>query len=323
MARTLVWHQGSLGDLILSLPALYCIKNGGTTAHLHLISRTDMSDILIESSLADEVSSTENGLFADLFVPHTTSQRASEFLSSFDNAFIFMKRPEEVFEGNLRKHIPECFFIATGLSDGCVAHMSAFQVEQLVQLGIGAREIPPLRTKPFLSADHPGKEIITIHPGSGGQKKCWPLGRFLELMELLDRTGRFYFYFILGPAEDPDLQRISEKFISTNGIDASAIAGRPVSHVAPLLKSASVHVGNDSGITHLASALGTPTVAVFGPTDPKVWGPWGRRVSIVRAGVPCSPCSEKDRRQCLKLRCLDEVKIKDVFIAVEEILNFS
>ncbi len=322
MTRTLVWHQGALGDLILSLPALHCIKDSGTSVHLHLISRRDIFDILIESSLADEVSSIEDGLFADLFVRHSTSKRAAKFLSSFSKAFIFMKRADEDFKENLRKHIPKCFFIATGLPHGCVAHMSAVQVKQLAQLGIVGGEIPPLKASHFLPPDHRGKEVITIHPGSGGQKKCWSLVRFLELMELLARKKRFYFYFMLGPAEATDLQGISEKFISAKGIDGSVIAGRPVSSIAPLLKSASVHIGNDSGITHLASALGTPTVAVFGPTDPKVWGPRGRRVSIVRSGVPCSPCAEKDRQQCLRVRCLDEVKIKDVLMAVEDTLKF-
>src|SRR5512144_1151217 len=100
MTRTLVWHQGALGDLILSLPALYCLKASGRAAHLHLISRTDIADILIESSLADEVSSIENGLFADLFIGDKASQRASAFLRKFSNAFIFLKRPDEVFAGN-------------------------------------------------------------------------------------------------------------------------------------------------------------------------------------------------------------------------------
>ncbi len=321
MTRTLVWHQGALGDLILSLPAIYCLKAGGT--HLHLISRTDVSDILTGSSLADEVSSMENGLFADLFVFGKASQKASEFLRKFSNAFIFAKRPDDVFAENLMKCIPECFFVTTGLPEGCKVHMSDFQVKQLKQIGIAEREIPPLSVKPFSPLDHYGKEVITIQPGSGGKKKCWSLGRFLELMKLLNRTSRFCFYFILGPAEDPELYRISERFISANGIDASIIAGRPVSHIAPLLKSASVHIGNDSGITHLASALGTPTIAVFGPTDPKVWRPYGSRVSIVKSGVPCSPCAEKERLHCLRPRCLDEVKIKDVFMAVEDILKFS
>lgn len=323
MTSTLVWHQGALGDLILSLPTLHCLKVDKRVSRLHLISRTDICDILIESSLADEVSSAENGLFADIFVANKASQKASEFLRKFSSAFIFMKRPDDVFAENLMKHIPECFFISTGLPEGFVDHMSVYQVEQLKKLGIAGREIPPLKVKQSLLFDHCGKDVITIHPGSGGQKKCWSLDRFLKLMELLDREKRFYFYFILGPAEDPDLHRISEKFISANGIDASLITDRPVSHIAPLLKSATVHIGNDSGITHLASALGTPTIAVFGPTDPKIWGPYGRRVSIVRAGIPCSPCAEKDRRQCLQLSCLDEVKVNDVLLAVEDILKFS
>src|SRR5512135_2743206 len=109
MAKTLVWHQGALGDLILSLPALYAIKAGGSAGHLHLISRTDIADVIIDNRLADEVSAIENGFFAEFFVSGTLSKRAAEFLGTFTDACIFVKNIDEVFAENLRKHIRKCF----------------------------------------------------------------------------------------------------------------------------------------------------------------------------------------------------------------------
>jgi heptosyltransferase-3 len=317
MTRTLVWHQGALGDLILSLPVLNALKAGGRVAHLHLISRTDIADILIENRLADEVSAIEHGLFADFFVSASVSPRAKEFLRKFRNAFIFMKKTDEVFAGNIGKHIPECFFISTAPPDGQMMHVSASQMQQLTQFGTCKEEIPLLKVRPFLSGVHGGRTAITIHPGSGGKKKCWPLGKFLELMKLLDREKRYYFYFILGPAEDRELYETTNRFISANNIDVSIIAGRPVSYIATLLKVSALHIGNDSGITHLASALGTRTIAVFGPTDPKIWGPFGRHVKIVTSGYPCAPCPETDRRQCADVRCLDAVEVGDVLLAAK------
>jgi len=191
-------------------------------------------------------------------------------------------------------------------------HLSAAQVERLKRSGIIAGEMPCLEVRPFPSGINRGRTIITVHPGSGGKKKCWPTGNFLELMKLLGEDRRFYFYFILGPAEGNGLHEISERFFSENRIDASIVAGRPVSYIASLLKSSSLHVGNDSGITHLASALGTPTIAVFGPTDPRIWGPFGSRTQIITSGYPCSPCSEEERRRCSDVRCLDAVKVSDI-----------
>jgi ADP-heptose:LPS heptosyltransferase len=317
MTRALVWHQGALGDLILSLPALHAIKAGGKAACLHLISKTGIADILIHNRLADEVSSVDEGLYADFFIDGPVSSRAAEFLGKFRSAFVFMKNVDEVFAENLRRHIPECFFIRTVPPEGRTIHVSSLQVGQLLQCGIGEKGMPPLQAKSFLSGVHDKKAFITIHPGSGGKKKCWPIEKFLELMKLLDKEKKFYFYFILGPAEQRKLNEISGRFISNNNINASIVADKPLSYISLLLKASSLHIGNDSGITHLASALGTPTIAVFGPTDPRVWGPLGRRAKIVMSGYPCAPCREKDRRQCPGVGCLDAVEVGDVLSAAE------
>ncbi len=319
IGKTLVWHQGALGDLILSLPALYAIKTGGRAAYLHLISRTDISDILIYNRLADEVSSIEHGIFAEFFVAGTLSPRAAEFLTKFTNAFIFMKNIDEVFAENLKRHIPKCLFIPTRPEEGRLMHLSASQVELLNRSGVTAAQMPCLEAMPFPSGIQRGRTIITVHPGSGGEKKCWPAANFLELIKLLGGDKRLYFYFILGPAEGNGLHEISERFFAENKIDASIVAGRPVSYIASLLKSSSLHVGNDSGITHLASALGTPTIAVFGPTDPRIWGPFGAHTLIITSGYPCSPCSEEERRRCSDVRCLDAVKVSDIVRAAENL----
>jgi ADP-heptose:LPS heptosyltransferase len=321
MTRTLVWHQGALGDLILSLPALHALKTSGRAVYLHLISRTDIADILIDNRLADEVSAIENGLFADFFVSGSLSPRAAGFLGKFANAYIFMKKTDEVFAENLRKLIAECFFITTCPSGGQVMHVSAAQVEQLKLSGMAADEMPLLKVKSFPSGSRLEKPVITIHPGSGGAKKCWPAGKFLEMMKLLDIEKRFSFYFILGPAEGSGLHEISKRFVSANNIDASIVTGQSVSSIASLLKSSSLHIGNDSGVTHLASALGRPTIAVFGPTDPKIWGPLGRHTKIVTSGYACSPCSETDRGQCTDAQCLERVEAGDIMRVVDDIFS--
>jgi heptosyltransferase-3 len=321
MTKTLVWHAGALGDLVLSFPALYTLKTGGRAAHLHLISRTEIADVIIENRLADEVSAIDNGIFAEFFVDCTLSTGAAEFLGTFADAFIFMKNVDEVFANNLRRHIPKCLFIPTRPEEGRVMHLSAAQLELLKRSGIASGKMPCLEAGPFPSGVHGGRTIVTIHPGSGGKKKCWPADNFLELVKLLGADKRFYFYFILGPAEGSGLHEISERFFCENKIDASVVAGRPVSDIAPLLKSSSLHVGNDSGITHLASSLGTPTIAVFGPTDQRVWGPFGSHTQIITSGYPCSPCSEEDRRRCPDVPCLGSLKVDAVLPAARDILG--
>ncbi len=305
----------------MSLPALYAIKTGAGAVHLHLISRTDIADILIGNRLADVVSSAESALYSEFFVDAALSPRASEFLKKFTNAFVFMRNIDEVFAENLKRNIPKCFFVPTRPVEGKAAHLSAAQVETLNRSGIIGGEMPLLEAGFVAPGIHGGRTIITVHPGSGGKKKCWPAENFLEFIKVLGEDKRFYLYFILGPAEGRELREVSEAFFSGNKIDASVVVGRSVSYIASLLKSASLHLGNDSGITHLASALGTPAIAVFGPTDPAVWGPYGSRTQIITSGYPCSPCSEEELRRCSAVECLRSLKVDAVVSAARTILG--
>lgn len=103
---------------------------------------------------------------------------------------------------------------------------------------------------------------IIMHPGSGSPKKCWPY--FDQLGKMLANP-----LLLAGPnegdykTEHPVLRDLS------------------LPEVFNRLRSCSAYIGNDSGITHLAAYIGCPTVALFGPTDPAVWGPIGRRARII------------------------------------------
>jgi ADP-heptose:LPS heptosyltransferase len=104
---------------------------------------------------------------------------------------------------------------------------------------------------------------VILHPGSGGAGKVWP--RFAELAQALpDAT------ILLGPCERP----LPTGNPVIESLSLEAVAGH--------LRNCRVFVGNDSGITHIAAYWGTPTVALFGPTDPRIWGPLGRRVKVLQ-----------------------------------------
>jgi heptosyltransferase III len=165
-----------------------------------------------------------------------------------------------------------------------------------------------------------GRRPIAIHPGSGSPSKNWPLDRFAELAARLRAAGSGGPLFLLGEAEREAGERLREmgweceplgdprrpstagrgfapahaRSSRATGQDASP--PRPGRHRVPVLSDCTLletaealsacaaYVGNDSGITHLAAALGVPVVALFGPTDPALWGPRGPKVTILRAG---------------------------------------
>ncbi len=80
-------------------------------------------------------------------------------------------------------------------------------------------------------------------------------------------------------------------------------------------------VGNDSGMTHLAAAVGVPVVAIFGPSDPIRWAPKGSEVRIVRKAVFCSPCEREAMSRCDSRHCLSGIPSYDVFRAVAQCIE--
>ena len=132
----------------------------------------------------------------------------------------------------------------------------------------------------------PGLLPWAIHPGSGGRSKNWPLENFLNLAEQLQAQQRWQPFFILGPVEEEVSPGTAES-IRARGFPL--VRHLPLNVLAGLLELSAGYLGNDSGVTHLAAALNLPTFALFGPTDPGLWGPVGKRVVILRSkdsGVP-------------------------------------
>lgn len=113
----------------------------------------------------------------------------------------------------------------------------------------------PLGATPRIPCDVPREPFIAIHPFSGSPRKNWPLEPYRELASRLPVPVKF----CAGPEQELE--------------GAVRIPG--LYNLAQWLASAVAYIGNDSGITHLAAAVGTPVLALFGPTDPRVWAPRG------------------------------------------------
>jgi heptosyltransferase-3 len=117
--------------------------------------------------------------------------------------------------------------------------------------------------------------FIAIHPGSGSAAKNWPAERFAETARGLARGQPWL--LVLGPADASAGSPLARE------PEAVVVRSLPVRVLGALLSRASLYLGNDSGVTHLAAAWGAPTLALFGPTDPAVWGPVGPRARSLRA----------------------------------------
>ena len=137
---------------------------------------------------------------------------------------------------------------------------------------------------PRISVDAPRQRYICLLPGSTWASKSWPARHFRSLVLRASSAG--YAVVVLGSPDEMDL------CAEVSGREAIDLAGKTsLKQAAAWLRGASGAIGNDSGLSHLAAACGTPILALYGATDPGGSAPWGPRVRILRReGVPCAPC---------------------------------
>ena len=150
-------------------------------------------------------------------------------------------------------------------------------------------ELPlsPLKNSPF-----EGK--VVIHPSSGSPKKNPPLEFFIKLKEFIESLG-YEVIFLLGEAEENFKEILKPSVFSLSPL-----------WIVKALKSSKLYIGLDSGISHIASYVGVPSVVIYGPTDPVVWKPIGKKVYQVSLNLDCSPCFPN---VCKERECLNSEKL--------------
>ncbi len=144
--------------------------------------------------------------------------------------------------------------------------------------------------------------LVVLHPVAKWDSKLWPLAHWVELAKLLG--GKGYRLAVTGSNEDRDVGQFIALRAGLEGrlIDLTGRTG--LKELAALITLASAVVSTDTGVMHLAAAMGAPVAALFGPTAPWRTGPFGAGHRILSAGVDCSPCFE---RFCAEPRCMEQI----------------
>jgi len=151
-------------------------------------------------------------------------------------------------------------------------------------------------------------QLAAIAPGTNWETKQWRAGGFAEVARHFLQKG--FAVALIGS----DCERGLCAEVARLAPGAINFAGETsLSELAALTARAAICVTNDSGPMHLAVALGRPVVSVFGPTDPVWAGPYRHPDSVIRAGVPCSPCYLRRLSQCPNSHaCMEKVSASDV-----------
>ncbi len=154
-----------------------------------------------------------------------------------------------------------------------------------------------------------GKPVIGMNPGAAyGLAKCWDPGRFGELGKRLANRWETKVLLFGREAEQPIVYEIL-RHLGPRGIDLTGKTG--LLQLAALLERCTLLVTNDTGTMHVAAAVGTPVVALFGSTLPLTTGPWGEGHVVVKKDIPCSPCWKRvcpTDHSCMEQITVDEVE---------------
>ncbi|MDD2319465.1 MAG: lipopolysaccharide heptosyltransferase II [Geobacteraceae bacterium] len=170
----------------------------------------------------------------------------------------------------------------------------------------------------------PGERLALIHPFAAIPQRGWHLEDFARLAARLRAEGLRV--AVLGAPRERGLFEAARHLFGADCVD---LVGKSSLRVTmALLRKATIFVGNDSGIMHLAAAAAIPLVALFGPQSPVKFGPWSDRARILYKKFPCSPCRQKFFTECepsprMKPSCIEDISVDEVHAACCELLSSS
>jgi len=210
-------------------------------------------------------------------------------------------------------------------------HELEYNLDLVRYLGIEPQDktlfIPLKKEAEQWAADILGQEGITardkllaLHPAASCPSKIWPQSRFAQVADRLADKYAFKVILIAGPKD----MQYAAKTIKAMHKPAINLAGKlSVSQLASILKRCTLFISNDSGPVHIASAVGTPVISIFGRKQPGLsprrWGPVGRRDKFLHKDAGCIRCRAHN---CVKeFACLKAITVDDVLAAAQEILG--
>lgn len=295
MQDALVIHGGALGDFVMSLRVVAVLRGSGAT-HVSFLGPRRYADLARRGGV-DEFLDLHTGgshaLFADDAV---LSAALSDRLARFSVVVDMLAGPDSALRRKLLAlGVPRVLSIDPRPRPGCSGPVSDQWLDDLRAAGLPAHAGPPRIDSDRARVDTARRElhqmtgttanIALVHPGSGSPTKCWPTDFFLKVIDGL-RTAKWGIAVLLGPVEE---ERFAPAVLSRFRSAAPTVEDRPLDPLADLLAAGDLFVGNDSGVAHLAAAVGVATIAIFGPTQSQLWRPLGPRVTVVAGTATAWP----------------------------------
>jgi len=287
MNRILVIRGGAIGDFILTLPTLKALREAYPQAHLEILGYKHIAVLAEHRFYAQAVRSIEYGPLSSFFAKNSElpTDLANHF-ASFDLVISYLYDPDGIFENNLRRCGVENLIHGPAKVDDR-DHAARQLARPLEELGLRASDFAPriypsTEDRKFAEDFLRGmpQPILAIHPGSGSETKNWPIENWIEFGNVVLDSDKFRGSLIIVSGE-ADQGRSNELETIWRNDRVQFARNLPLPVLAALLGHA-IFVGHDSGISHLAAAVGAKCILLFGPTNPEVWAPMNENVEVIR-----------------------------------------
>lgn len=284
--QILVIRGGAIGDFIVTLPVFAALREMFPESRLETVAYSGVAQLALAGGLVDGVRSIESRQFAGFFAGKGDLDKDwSTYFNQFAIIISYLYDPDENLQTNIKK-VCEAQFIQGPHRPDETAGIPASEalLKPLERLAIfGTDPVPKLNLKPAgTSLKTSGERWLAIHPGSGSERKNWPLASWLELIKKIQDDSQWKLLVVGGEADGQKLDAIQKVLPPERG---KVLRGVPLTQVAQALTDCDLYLGHDSGISHLAAALGIPCVLLWGPSNQRVWCPKGTGVKTLQSGA--------------------------------------
>ena len=284
MGKALVIRGGALGDFVLTLPAIRLLAEALEDTEVHVLGYSPMIQLEELAGLAVETRRIEHAPLARFFVPGADLDPTwKAYFASFDVILSYLHDPENIFHDNLLRAGAKPANIYPAIHKVVDDPSSGHAVHQLAQ-PLEALALYLVHPAPTLSLPPKTRAGIAIHPGSGAVWKNWPTNRWIDLLPKLGKMLKpnEKIAIISGEAEEAWIDDFVAEARHAK-VPLDLWRNPSLTDLANQLNSTRGFIGHDTGISHLAAAAGTPSLVLFGATNPDVWAPRGEHVQILRS----------------------------------------
>jgi ADP-heptose:LPS heptosyltransferase len=344
-ANVLVVRLRSIGDVVLTLPALQALHDWRPDLRIHMLveplsaplleGHPAITEVIVLRKFWETVRLLRQREFSIAFNMH--GGPTSAFLTRLSDAQVRVCWAQRQFSSFYNVHVPIHFPVAGRIE----MHTAEHRLQQLLYTGLPERPLPAakvyvnpdaaelVRRKLAEQGIGPDQRYAVIRPGASQANKRWPTERFAAIAQWLRDAHGIATVVNLGPGDEQIAAEVKQRFAATvNAIgnsDANS-AGSVIMYsldlrgLVALLAGSSLFIGNDTGPTHIAAALGKKSVVIFGASDSKVWSPWKTEYRLVENPFPCKECPQGKCESLGISQCILAISVDEVRDACEALL---